>query len=85
MLWRLAIASVNAQVATASMVVYSSMLLTFVAAGTVMTDPYLLLGTTWAMVAFYLAPKEDVWYWRYGLFTFPYTHLTLPTTYPVLI
>jgi 4-amino-4-deoxy-L-arabinose transferase-like glycosyltransferase len=68
MLWRLAVSVVNAQVAAASIVVYSGMVLTFLAAGTVMTDPYLLLGTTWAMVAFYLAPKEDFWYWRYGLF-----------------
>ena len=68
MLWRLAASVVNTQVAAASVVVYSTMLLTFVAAGTVMTDPYLALGTTWAMVAFYLAPKENVWYWRYGLF-----------------
>ena len=68
MLWRLAVSVVNTQVAAASIVVYSGMVLTFLAAGTVMTDSYLLLGTTWAMVAFYLAPKEDFWYWRYGLF-----------------
>jgi len=68
MLWRLAVSVVNTQVAAASLVVYSGMVLTFLAAGTVMTDPYLTLGTTWAMVAFYLAPKENVWYWRYGFF-----------------
>ena len=68
MLWRMAVSAVSVQVAAASVVVYSSMLLTFLAAGTVMTDPYLALGTTWAMVAFYLAPKENVWYWRYGVF-----------------
>jgi 4-amino-4-deoxy-L-arabinose transferase-like glycosyltransferase len=68
MLWRMAVSAVSAHVAAASVVVYSSMLLTFLAAGTVMTDPYLALGTTWAMVAFYLAPKENVWYWRYGVF-----------------
>ena len=68
MLWRLALSVVNTQVALASLVVYSGMLLTFLAAGTVMTDPFLVLGTTWSMVAFYLAPKEKYWYWRYGLF-----------------
>ena len=68
MLWRLAVGVVNTQVAAASLVVYGGMVLTFVAAGTVMTDPYLSLGTTWAMVGFYLAPKENVWYWRYGFF-----------------
>ncbi len=68
MLWRMAASAVNTQVAAASVIVYCSMLLTFLAAGTVMTDPYLTLGTTWAMAAFYLAPKEDAWYWRYGLF-----------------
>jgi 4-amino-4-deoxy-L-arabinose transferase-like glycosyltransferase len=68
MLWRLAASVVNTQVAAASLVVYSGMVLTFVAAGTVMTDPYLALGTTWSMVAFYLAPKENGWYWRYGFF-----------------
>jgi len=68
MVWRLAISVASQDVAAAAVVVYAGMLLTFVAAGTVMTDPYLALGTTWAMVAFYLAPKEDVWYWRYGFF-----------------
>jgi 4-amino-4-deoxy-L-arabinose transferase-like glycosyltransferase len=68
MLWRLALSVINTQVALASLVVYSGMLLTFLAAGTVMTDPFLVLGTTWSMVAFYLAPKEKYWYWRYGLF-----------------
>ena len=68
MLWRLALSVINTQVALASLVVYSGMLLTFLAAGTVMTDPFLVLGTTWAMVAFYLAPKEKCWFWRYGLF-----------------
>ena len=68
MLWRLAASVVNAHVAYATSVVYCGMVLTFLAAGTVMTDPYLALGTTWSMVAFYLAPKENVWYWRYGFF-----------------
>ena len=68
MLWRLAASVVNPHVAYASSVVYCGMVLTFLAAGTVMTDPYLALGTTWSMVAFYLAPKENVWYWRYGFF-----------------
>ncbi len=68
MLWRLSVSIINSHVAAASLVVYSSMVLTFLAAGTVMTDPYLALGTTWAMVAFYLAPKENFWYWRYGFF-----------------
>ena len=56
MLWRLAASVVNAHVAYATSVVYCGMVLTFLAAGTVMTDPYLALGTTWSMVAFYLAP-----------------------------
>lgn len=68
MLWRLASAVVGRPVANAALVVYSGMLITFIAAGTVMTDPYLALGTSWCMVAFYLAPKEPVWYWRYGFF-----------------
>ncbi len=68
MLWRLADAVVNRHLANETLVVYSGMLITFLAAGTVMTDPYLALGTSWCMVAFYLAPKENVWYWRYGFF-----------------
>ncbi|MDC9719877.1 MAG: glycosyltransferase family 39 protein [Gammaproteobacteria bacterium] len=68
MLCRLAVNVMNTQVGYASLAVYCGMVLTFLAAGTVMTDPYLTLGTTWAMVAFYLAPKENVWYWRYGFF-----------------
>jgi 4-amino-4-deoxy-L-arabinose transferase-like glycosyltransferase len=48
--------------------VYSTAVLPAVAAGAVLTDPFLVLGTTLCMTAFVLAPKSGAAIWRYGFF-----------------
>jgi 4-amino-4-deoxy-L-arabinose transferase-like glycosyltransferase len=48
--------------------VYSTAVLPAVAAGAVLTDPFLVLGTTLCMTAFILAPKSGAAIWRYGFF-----------------
>ena len=55
-------------VAKWSLLVYSSCALVYIAAGAVLTDPFLALATTWAMVAFAMVSKESKWQWRYGFF-----------------
>jgi 4-amino-4-deoxy-L-arabinose transferase-like glycosyltransferase len=67
-LWQLAFATGLRSVALNTVIIYLTGLLVYIAAGAVLTDPFLVLGTTWAMAAFYLAPGNPVWYWRYGLF-----------------
>lgn len=56
------------RVARWAVLVYGSMALTYVVAGAVLMDPFLTLGTTWAMTAVALAAREPRWYWRYGFF-----------------
>ena len=56
------------RVAKWSLLVYSSCALVYIAAGAVLTDPFLALATTWAMVAFAMVSKESKWQWRYGFF-----------------
>lgn len=56
------------RVAKWSLLVYSSCALAYIAAGAVLTDPFLALAATWAMVAFAMASKEPKWQWRYGFF-----------------
>lgn len=56
------------RVAKCSLLIYSTCALTYIAAGAVLTDPFLALATTWAMVAFAMASKEFKWQWRYGFF-----------------
>ena len=56
------------RVAKWSLLVYSSCALVYIAAGAVLTDPFLALATTWAMVAFAMLSKEPKWFWRYGFF-----------------
>ena len=56
------------RVAKWSLLIYSSCALAYIAAGAVLTDPFLALATTWAMVAFAMASKESKWHWRYGFF-----------------
>lgn len=55
-------------VAKWSLLVYSSCALVYIAAGAVLTDPFLALATTWAMVAFAMASQQPSWQWRYGFF-----------------
>lgn len=51
-----------------AVLVFSTMLLPLVAAGAVLTDPFLALGITLGMASFRLAPDASSWFWRYGLF-----------------
>jgi 4-amino-4-deoxy-L-arabinose transferase-like glycosyltransferase len=67
-LWQLAFATGLRSVAQNTVIIYLTGSLVYIAAGAVLTDPFLVLGTTWAMAAFYLAPGNPVWYWRYGFF-----------------
>ena len=68
LLWRLALGMGNRSVAQKALLIHFSMVLVFVAAGAVLTDPFLTLGVTWSLVAFWLAPGQPRWYWRYGFF-----------------
>ncbi|MDP2679538.1 MAG: glycosyltransferase family 39 protein [Rhodoferax sp.] len=58
----------GARVAQAALLVYASCALVFIAAGAVLTDPFLAFATTWAMVALAMAAKEPRPVWRYGFF-----------------
>ncbi|MCP5015350.1 MAG: glycosyltransferase family 39 protein [Ketobacter sp.] len=51
-----------------SLLVYGGSLLPFVMGGVVLTDPFLVLGTTWIMTGVFMAPRSQSWYWRYGAF-----------------
>lgn len=48
--------------------IYSTALLPLFTAGAVLTDPFLVLGTTLCMAAFVLAPQSGSPLWRYGFF-----------------
>ncbi|MFY0479867.1 ArnT family glycosyltransferase [Achromobacter marplatensis] len=59
---------VSVQAARWAVLVFSTMLLPFAAAGAVLTDPFLALGVILGMASFILAPLAPSWLWRYGLF-----------------
>src|SRR3546814_16889339 len=46
----------------------AAMLLPFVSAGAVLTDPFLTLGVTLSMLALMVAPFCPTAFWRYGFF-----------------
>ena len=58
----------NRNVARLSALIYMSSSLGFIAAGTVMTDPFLSLGCAIALVSFAMSRDNNQWYWKYGLF-----------------
>ncbi|MCP5162927.1 MAG: glycosyltransferase family 39 protein [Hahellaceae bacterium] len=68
LLWQMAMAVSLRRVAKNAVIIYCTTSLVYVASGAVMTDAFLTLGTTWSMVAFFLASSQRVWYWRYGFF-----------------
>ena len=68
LLWQLAFAMGQRRVAQNTVIIYLTTTLVYITACAVLTDPFLVLGTTWAMAAFYLAPNHPAWYWRYGFF-----------------
>lgn len=48
--------------------VYSTCALVYIVSGAVLTDPFLALATTWAMVAFAMSSRQPSLHWRYGFF-----------------
>lgn len=56
------------QAARWTVLVYASMFLPLVAAGAVLTDPFLALGVTLSMASFILARGPAAGFWRYGFF-----------------
>lgn len=51
-----------------SLLVFATMLLPFVSAGAVLTDPFLALGVTWSLVAYYFLSLQASRRWGYGFF-----------------
>lgn len=66
--WRLALQLWGSHVARWSALIFSSMALTYVSAGAVMTDAFLALGTTLSLVSFCLATQEQGFAWRWLFF-----------------
>lgn len=56
------------RVAMWAVLVYATTALAYILSGAVLTDPFLALATTWAMVAFAMALRQPAWGWRYGFF-----------------
>ena len=56
------------RIAQGALLIYASCALVFMAAGAVLTDPFLALATTWAMVALAMSAKAPSPAWRYGFF-----------------
>lgn len=68
LLYKLACVQFGQRVGQGAVLVFCSGLLVFVATGAALTDPFLALATTWAMVAYALAQSNPHWSWRYGFF-----------------
>ena len=68
LLWRFSSELGFNRVAKYTVLIYSTSALVYIAAGAVLTDPFLALGTTWSMTAFIMAVRKARWYWRYGFF-----------------
>jgi 4-amino-4-deoxy-L-arabinose transferase-like glycosyltransferase len=68
LLYKFASVQFGRRVGQGAVLIFCSGLLVFVAAGAVLTDPFLALATTWAMVAYALAQSHPHWSWRYGFF-----------------
>lgn len=68
LVWRLARRLWNAQVAQWSSLVFATMALTYISAGAVMTDAFLALGTSLALVSFYLVMSGERGLWRWLFF-----------------
>jgi len=49
-------------------IIYCSCVLVYITSGAVLTDPFLVLGTTLSMVSLPMAERHPKWYWRYGFF-----------------
>lgn len=66
--WRYAQALYDSRVARLSAIVFSTMALTYMSAGAVMTDPFLALGTTLSLVSFGMVTAGHMRYWRWLFF-----------------
>lgn len=66
--WRYARVAYNATVARWSALILSTMALTYVSAGAVMTDPFLALGTTLSLVSFGMVVAHRIAVWRWLFF-----------------
>lgn len=67
-IYALANAYYGRHAARRSLIVFSTCALPYLLSGVVLTDPFLVLGTTLSMAAFALAPKHPKPIWRYGFF-----------------
>ncbi|NLY64098.1 MAG: glycosyltransferase family 39 protein [Alcaligenaceae bacterium] len=56
------------RVAQWSAIIYSSCVLVYVTSGAVLTDPFLVLGTTLCMSSLMMAGRKQSVFWRYGFF-----------------
>ncbi|WP_296493071.1 glycosyltransferase family 39 protein [Rhodoferax sp.] len=56
------------RIAQGAVLIYATCALVYIASGAVITDPFLALATTWAMVALALSAKTRHPAWRYGFF-----------------
>ena len=56
------------QIAQWTAIIYSTSALVYVTSGAVLTDPFLVLGTTLCMTSFMMARQHSSWFWRYGFF-----------------
>ncbi|BES72280.1 glycosyltransferase family 39 protein [Marinobacter nanhaiticus D15-8W] len=65
--WRYALVAYNERIARWSALILSTMALTYISAGAVMTDPFLALGTTLSLVSFgmVVAQRGAVWRWLF--------------------
>lgn len=55
-------------IAKGALLIYATCALVYIASGAVITDPFLALATTWAMVSLAMAAREPRPVWSYGFF-----------------
>ena len=60
--------SFDRTIARWSVVIYSTCALVYTVAGAVLTDPFLVLATTWVMTGLLVENAARFWFWRYGVF-----------------
>ncbi len=68
LVYRVAVICYGRRTAQLATLILSTMVLPLVSAGAVLTDPFLALGITLSMLAFYVAPLRPTLFWRYGFF-----------------
>lgn len=58
----------STRIASRATLIYCTCALVYILSGAVLTDPFLVLGTTWTMASLPMAQRHPAWYWRYGFF-----------------